>query len=254
MNRRLQQYLNGQSFQAGFSLIELLVSMTIFIVVLTIASGALLTLVDGNVKTQNHKLAMSNLAFVLESMTREIRTGTNWWCGEITSGEHIRGNTNNTNDSHYFPKDNTGYRDCDDSTANLSKEHFLSIVESGSSLTGKNGTGNCDSNKGSNRVTYYLKTDSTSNRGQIYRLLGNCAGAGGVAGEAVPITPDSINITSMKFIVEGTQDYGGASTDQVQPTATIKITGNTADPGAPVDQLDTSFEIQTTVTQRLLDV
>ncbi len=65
----------------GFSLIEVLVSLSIFSVVITIAIGALLALIGANARTQNTQAVMTNITYALDSMTREIRTGTNFFCG-----------------------------------------------------------------------------------------------------------------------------------------------------------------------------
>lgn len=64
----------------GFTLIEMMVSLAIFSVVAVIAAGALLRIVDSNRKAQSIQSAMSNLNFALESMTRELRQGTKYYC------------------------------------------------------------------------------------------------------------------------------------------------------------------------------
>ena len=73
----------------GFTLIELMVSVTIFIVVMTISLGALLSISAANRKAEALKTVMNNLSFSLESMSRAIRTGVDYGCnssGDCTSG------------------------------------------------------------------------------------------------------------------------------------------------------------------------
>lgn len=65
----------------GFTLIEILTSLGLFMVVMTISMGAILGIFDANRKTQSLKIVMDNLNFALESMSREIRYGTNYHCG-----------------------------------------------------------------------------------------------------------------------------------------------------------------------------
>ncbi len=64
----------------GFTLIEILVAITIFAIVMMIAVAALLALVDGSRKAQALESVMNNLNFALENMTRSIRVGTLYHC------------------------------------------------------------------------------------------------------------------------------------------------------------------------------
>jgi prepilin-type N-terminal cleavage/methylation domain-containing protein len=61
----------------GFTLIELMVSVAIFAIVLVIALGSILTILDSNRKARTLTEVMSNINFSLESMTRSIKTGVN---------------------------------------------------------------------------------------------------------------------------------------------------------------------------------
>ena len=67
----------------GFTLIEVLVSVSIFTVVMLIATGSVFTIVAANKKTHTLKSVMSNLDFAIESMAREIRVGTKYICNDI---------------------------------------------------------------------------------------------------------------------------------------------------------------------------
>ncbi len=59
----------------GFTLIEMMVAVSIFSIVVTISMGAIFTIVDANKKAQSLEAVMSNLNFSLETMTRTIKTG-----------------------------------------------------------------------------------------------------------------------------------------------------------------------------------
>lgn len=59
----------------GFTLIEMLVAVALFSIVLVVAMGAILTVIDANRKAQTLSSVMTNLNFAIESMTRSIKTG-----------------------------------------------------------------------------------------------------------------------------------------------------------------------------------
>jgi len=66
--------------QRGFTLIEMMVSLALFTVVITIAAGAFLSLIGNNGKLQGEQSVMTTLSFALDSMSREIRTGSHYYC------------------------------------------------------------------------------------------------------------------------------------------------------------------------------
>ncbi len=65
----------------GFTLVELIVSVGLFAIVMTLAAGAYLLVIGVNQQTQGVTTGINNLSFALESMTRTIRTGTRYGCG-----------------------------------------------------------------------------------------------------------------------------------------------------------------------------
>ena len=70
--------------KAGFTLLEMLISVSLFTVVVTIAFSALLTIMDANEKAKTIKLVVNNLSMAMESMTREIRVGYQYTCNTNT--------------------------------------------------------------------------------------------------------------------------------------------------------------------------
>jgi prepilin-type N-terminal cleavage/methylation domain-containing protein len=67
--------------QKGFTLIEIMTAVSVFLVVMTISMGAIISIFDANRKAQSAKTVMDNLNFAVETMSREIRFGTKYHCG-----------------------------------------------------------------------------------------------------------------------------------------------------------------------------
>lgn len=73
----------------GFTLIELMVSLGVFTIVMTIAAGGYLVMINVNRHAQGVATGINNLSFALDTMTRSIRTGTQYSCdgaGDCSSG------------------------------------------------------------------------------------------------------------------------------------------------------------------------
>jgi prepilin-type N-terminal cleavage/methylation domain-containing protein len=87
----------------GFTLIEVLVAISIFAMVMLVATGAVFSIVEANRKTHSLKSVMTNLNFALESMTRDIRVGSRYGCdteisvpGDCVTGGSVFHYTPNT--------------------------------------------------------------------------------------------------------------------------------------------------------------
>lgn len=170
----------------GFTLIEMLVALSLFTIVVTIAVGAFLSLIGASKSVQGEQSVITTLTFVLDSMTREIRTGTNYYC-----------NTRSVLDDPSQVSTST-VRDC------ATGSDGLSFVEAGSSIT----TG-----AASARIAYYYDNSSSTNR-TIMRKVGN--------GAPQSIVSDGITVTNAQFFVTGSTRLG-SGTDTNQPTVTIVL-------------------------------
>lgn len=69
--------------QKGFTLIEMIVSVAIFATVVLIAVGALLSIINVNRKANELRVVMENLNFAIESIARDVRTGTDYGCAVV---------------------------------------------------------------------------------------------------------------------------------------------------------------------------
>ena len=66
--------------ERGFTLIEVMVSVSLFAMVMTLSLGAILSIIDGNKKAQAINAVANNLNFAVESMVRDIKTGYAYTC------------------------------------------------------------------------------------------------------------------------------------------------------------------------------
>jgi prepilin-type N-terminal cleavage/methylation domain-containing protein len=172
--------------KSGFTLIEMLVSLSLFTIVVTIAVGAFLSLIGSSKGVQGEQSVMATLTFVLDSMTREIRTGNAYYCNTRAA---LAGS----------PQATSTTRDC---ATSINGDHGLSFVEAGSSIT--QGGGN-------KRIAYYFDSSSSTAK-TIMRKVGNDT--------PQSIVSDGIIITNARFFVTGT-DRLDAGTDTNQPAVTI---------------------------------
>ncbi|MEQ1561481.1 MAG: type II secretion system protein [Nitrospira sp.] len=72
--------IKNKNINKGFTLIEIMVSVSIFAIIMVISSGSILTILDANRKSQSLRAIMDNLNFTMEAMTRTIRFGSNYHC------------------------------------------------------------------------------------------------------------------------------------------------------------------------------
>lgn len=67
----------------GYTLVELIIAIGLFSLVMTLVSGAYIVMIGLTARAQGTATGIDNLSFALETMTRSIRTGTNYVCGSL---------------------------------------------------------------------------------------------------------------------------------------------------------------------------
>lgn len=177
--------------EKAFTLMEMLISITLFSIVTTIAFTALYNIMNASEKAKTIKLIVNNLNIAVEGMTRELRVG---------------------------------YEYCDTPT----------------------GTGSdCDSDALGSDIIYFTNKDGCEanyefNRDQkkVLKTIEPCLGNPGIS--SLPITGDDIEITNLKFYINGVGSVGN-----IQPRVLILLTGE-----ASGEKINSIFKIQTTVSQR----
>jgi type II secretory pathway pseudopilin PulG len=177
---------------AGFTLIDMLVSVGIFTATVTIGVGAAMASINANQKAQSIQLVMNNLSFALEHMARNIRTGITYHC-----------------DVGFLPLDTP--RNCTTGASSFAFEDRAL------------GSGD----------TVAFKLDS----GRIEKSVDGAPFA--------PITAPEVVIETLRFHVTG-----ALKGDDLQPRVTIVLQGY-AKTG---NDERTDFDIQTTVSQRVMDL
>ncbi|MDE1965973.1 MAG: prepilin-type N-terminal cleavage/methylation domain-containing protein [Patescibacteria group bacterium] len=164
--------------QRGFTLLEMIVAVGIFSIVMLLATGAYLTLINLNRQVQGVNTVVTNLSFVLEDMARNIRTGSQYCVGGCSTSRFT-------------------YRNTQGQT-----------------------------------VEYTL-----DNAGAVTRTIG--------AATEELTDPAHMTVSSLRFY-----PVGYAKGDGIQPHVTIVLIGTAkVQNGNPV-----TFDIQTTATERLIDL
>lgn len=218
--------------QLGFTLVEMIVALAVFSVVVTIAVGALLVLIASNEQLQQEQSVMTNLSFALDSMAREIRTGTSYYCnsamavGTLPTGEKI------FKDGEMLDQEET--LDCPNGNSSGHRYQGISFVEGGQSITQLADT----------RIVYFFNNDpSSSDRGKIFRRI--------EGGDAQSIVSSGIYIEEAEFYVSGSTPLNPSSGlgEESQPSVTIFIKARALD-----DPTAKPYYIQTSITQRALDI
>ncbi len=211
------------SYNTGFTLIEMIVSLAVFSIVMTTTVGALLVLISGNTRLQSEQSVMTNLAFALDSMTREIRTGYNLYCDSFAD---YGGATNFMSDSVDHEAELADrVRDCASGRTGGNDLQGVSFYEGGKSIIGS---------AAANRIAYFYDADAAT----IKRRVGNAA--------AQSIISSGLRILNAEFHVTGAADLRNDG-DFEQPTVTIYIRAEDVNGGK-------TYDVQTTVVQRIFDL
>lgn len=86
----MKYHMPRATFQEkGFTLIEMLVAVSLFTIVMTVSIGALLALVDANRKAQAIQSVINNLNISLDGMVRQIRMGSQYHCGTAAQSNNL---------------------------------------------------------------------------------------------------------------------------------------------------------------------
>ena len=208
----------NKNYNGGFTIIETMIVVSLFIVITTVGMGALLNANLVFQKSQNMRSLIDNMNFVMEEMSRSLRTGYNYHCVNLQSIE---------------------------SSTELSKPK------------------SCDTNApvgwgvafenvyGDNTANDVPVPDPVDNEDQwVYKIeAGKIFKSTNSAASFVQLTSDEIFVDPelSYFVVSGAESP--SKSDFKQPLITIRLVGSIT-----YQNVVTSFALQTTVSQRLVDI
>lgn len=202
-----------RSPKSGFTLIEVMVAVGLFTVVMVIGIGSVLNVNTTYGKTQKMRSLIDNMGFVMEDMTRTIRTGSVYMCGTPNNITVSNGTI-----SGPVPGSPLSPADCPTQTY----YYTLTIEPVGG-----------DPNTSDNQIVYVFTT--INGVGKIFKSTNGGA-------SYIPLTPDEVDIDLGRsgFIVTGSDPL-----DTEQARVRINIEGE-------VKYRDdvTAFALQTTVSSR----
>lgn len=201
----------------GFTLIEVLVSVGLFVIVMMVSLTVILSIVDGNKKSQAINTVVNNLNSSIDSMVRDMKTGTNYQCaGTNSTGDPVLTIPSGLKSAANYCPPSVG--------TPLSAINFVSTIT------------------GSERsVRYQYKPQSGSITGSIVKEV--CTTS--CTGLQTSITSSEINITDMRMYVKAPPAGG-----QSQPGIFIIISGTAKINATTVSD----FHLQTYVSQRILNI
>jgi prepilin-type N-terminal cleavage/methylation domain-containing protein len=201
--------------QKGFTLIELMVSLAIFSIVVIAGLGAMLAISDANRRVQKTRAVMDNLSLAMESMSRNLRLGSNYICTTYT--------TSLPNITKTTPSQNCG-------AGVNSYGNYIGFFDQYMEYSLAN----------EYPSFYYL--DKSSGTGVIKYKNYTTAGGAGVA-----VTSPELDVQDLRFYVTGSAQ---AERGLKQPRVLMVLSGKTF---IGKSQEPVEINIQTTISQRALN-
>jgi len=207
---------NKNKKNGGYTLIETMIAVALFIIVVTAGMGALLNANLLYNKSKDMRSILDSLSFAMDDMSRNLRTGYNYYC--------IAGSSN----SSYASMPLTA----------LSPSTLTPL-----SLSGQNCWGIAFKPSGPSSVPQWAYEIVTPNSGNPYLI--KTTDGGNTWAQLTPIEV-AINTTSSYFSIFGAEPPFG---DYQQPFVNIHLVGTIL-----YKTITTSFSLQTSVSQRQIDI
>lgn len=171
----------------GFTLVELLVSVAVFVLVVTLSTGALFSAQTLNVRLQQTQIVLDSVNLGIETMLRDIRYGSNFYCTNVA--QNISG------------RQSCSYAAGIGGTVLIFTPPVALVGSTNSTL---------------DRVAYFVSN------GIFYK---NEYPSGGNARVNIQITPIDVTVNPVTFWVSGSEST--SSSDYNQPAITISFSGVT---------------------------
>ena len=215
------------SSSKGYTIIETMISVSIFLIVVTIGIGALLNVNLIHQKSQNMRSILDNLSFVMEDMGKNLRTGYSYRCYDSV-----------------LPWNQSYARTPALNTARSCANGAVVVFEGQYGHTPFTPAPNADPNA-TDQWAYLIGTYN----GKAGIFKSSTGGGTSLIPDWVQLTPDeaTINTTASSFSVLGAEGPDGG--DFQQPYVSIRLVGNINYNG-----VTTAFSLQTSVSQRAIDI
>lgn len=202
----------------GFTLVEMLVVLGLFSFIMTLATSVLYSTQAINVKLQETQAVLDNVNVSLETMSRDIRYGSEFHCSSVLA------------DPSFLLRQNCSYG------TGGAKYLFFKPIDAAST---------------NDRVAYYASTTLTGKVILKDEYFANKPTA------TYEITADDVKIKGLVFYVSGADSTNGVknvdnpTVDYLQPLVIFSISGETIPVKAGASS--TSFIVETAVSSRVLD-
>ncbi len=206
--------------QKGFTLIEVMIAVGLFVVIMVFGIGSVLSTNDAHKKSQSQRAVNDNLSFVIEDMSRNLRLGSNYRCpinpGSLTAS-----------DGYTFSVSSI---DAQTQDCTFGEESFsISFDPMNANFD--------DISDTTEQMGYFIFDD-----GAVYKA--SASTFDGSVHNFIRVTSPEVFVDRTKsgFTVIGTETVG------TQPRVIIRLAGTVT-----YKNIVTPFDIQTTVSQRTLE-
>lgn len=200
----------------GFTLVELMVSLALFTMIITIATGSLFSAQAINVRLEQSQVILDGVNLAVEVMSRDILYGSSFYCDTSLPA------------SMFVSRRSCPYQNSQGGNVIIFKPVIALPSSTDPSL---------------DRIAYYVSN------GMIYKdeyVMGDINNK-----QTYQITPSDVLISSLKFFVVGAESSQFSTPDLNQPIVTIAVSGTTAPTGTTRNSVP--FNVQTSVSARGLD-
>lgn len=221
----LKNKIVNQDLKA-FTLIEVLVATTLFVVVAVGGLSVLLSSQRAYQRISSNRVAMDNINLVMDTMTREIKFGTGYGCLNFSANGSFKGGSGESQYYNIFPESAL-------SNADVSSCNALAITPEGTTTQ---------------KLVYYYDVASSSIHQVSYDKVGT---------NYVKTDLSDLALTGKDFKIDKfwMNVYGKDSSDYIQPRVDIYISGIVAitrnSSGATVST--TTLFLQSSVTERIIN-
>lgn len=210
----------------GYTIIETMVAISLFLVIVIFGMNALLNVNLVNQKSQDMRSVIDNLSFIMEEMSRNLRTGYNYRCYDLANP----------------------WGDGAVDSGDIVLETPRSCALGGGVLVFEEASGAVGDP--SDQWAYKIESTSVDANGDpVFNIFKSVSGGGATgSSEWVQLNPNEVVLNSASgFTVFGAEPP--ASGDNQQPFVIIRLVGEVR-----FKNIVSPFSLQTSVSQRSIDI